>query len=208
MPRGVEQASRRHRVQPRWSAPGRATDPQARIDPDGESRHRGGWGVHQHTFDELCPDVGGAFFKPSQLGEVNQHLREHDVVTVAEIRSIMASAAGRISAPARAKSLSHPPIIVLSTSTSQLSTPGCASTNRLARVDLPLPGGPLRWIRRLMPVHPRACLHARRPCEAYTRTSAGAESAPGPSASKRRKDAPCQASPEGPYGGWQCVCAL
>lgn len=30
---------------------------------------------------------------------------------------------------------------------SQLSTPGCSSTYRLAIVDLPIPGGPFRWMR-------------------------------------------------------------
>jgi hypothetical protein len=46
--------------------------------------------------------------------------------------------------PAFRKSFDHPPIKVRKTSMSQLSTPECSSAYRLAIVDLPIPGGPLR----------------------------------------------------------------
>ena len=59
------------------------------------------------------------------------------------------SAAGRISPPARPKSSSQPPIIVLSTSMSQRNVPGCSAAYLVASVDFPTPGGPLRRISRV-----------------------------------------------------------
>ncbi len=39
-----------------------------------------------NAFDELRPDADGTCFKPCQLGRVNQHLWQHDVVAIREVR--------------------------------------------------------------------------------------------------------------------------
>ena len=75
----------------------------------------------------------------------------HEYVGIDEESSAMLSATGCTIAPVSANRSRQPPIRGRSRSMSRLSTSGCSSTYNCASVDLPMPGGPLRWIRRGTP---------------------------------------------------------